>query len=132
MVDPAAVENRSVRPVPRCSSQAAIGLGHDPVAEAEGPPGAQGAARSIVLIEGLIQSQRRRRAAEGKIRDADEESQVRGVDEDLRHAGIAAGRAPAQRIVRNETVLRRASETRLRAIAAGTRGRNAQHEENTS
>jgi len=109
---PSAVAKRSVRPDPRRRNQRAVGIGRDRVAQTERPADAQHSAARVVHIERLFQGQRVGGSAEGEIGDADENSEIGGIDEDLRESGIAAGGALAEGIVGREAILAGAAERR--------------------
>src|SRR5439155_23981831 len=93
------------------------------VAEIERPARAEGSGVRVIHIEITLEREPRRRSAERKVGDPDEQRQIGGVDENLRITRGAAGIAAANRIVCGKTVLERTPESRLGAIPASALGR---------
>ena len=81
----------------------------------------------IAHIVGAFERECGRRAAKHKIGDPDEKRQVGCVDENLRVAGVAAGVATANRVVRGEVVIARTTESGLGAVTARAPSRGAYH-----
>ena len=103
---------------PAAEHESAVRVGGEAIAQTERPADAENSGAHVVHVERLLECESGRGSAEGEFGDAYEEGEVGRVDEDLGEAGVAAGRATAQRIVGRKAILRGAAERSLGAIPA--------------
>ncbi len=103
---------------PAAEHESAVRVGGEAIAQTERPADAKNSGAHVVHVERLLECESGRGSAEGEFGDAYEEGEVGRVDENLGEAGVAAGRATAQRIVGRKAILRGAAERGLGAIPA--------------